>query len=287
MKIACLTGLVAAGLTAVMARASTAYLPSPHTGNLVPVASVQWAKDFWFDTNKATLPGSLTQTTFALDGEYGLAPGLALDATVGYSVVNYQGGPLGGLVLTQGNRNVRRGLIDTRIGLSWRLVDEFRSVNAAMPTITARAGAIIAGTYDTGFLNAVSDGADGWELGLKFGKVLLGANAGLYGDFTYRWLSTSTPDEWEASLGAYKIMGPLTASLGWREKQSVGGIDILGAGFSLDRFTDVREKNRTLELGLTWAPREGSTVSLGYARTLDGENSPKKNVLIGAASYGF
>ena len=177
--------------------------------------------------------------------------------------------------------------MDVPFGASWRIVDEFRSLNEAAPTVTVRLGAIVAGNYDTGFINAVSDGADGWELGVKFGKVFLGLNAGIYGDFTYRFLSSTIPDEWEASLGAYKIVDAFTFSLGLREKQSVGGIDILGPGFSLARFTDVREKNRTIELGVTWAWRDSSTLSLGYARTLDGENTPKKNVLISSASFAF
>lgn len=279
--------LVTLGVAAITASASTAYIPAPGTGNLQPTASVQWATDFWFDDNQATLPGHLTQTSVALEAEYGLAPNLGIDATIGYSNVNYQGGPLGPYTLTTDGKETRAGLMDLRFGASWRIVDEFQSLNEAAPTVTVRLGAIVAGTYDTGFLNAVSDGADGWDIGVKFGKVFLGLNAGIYGDFTYRFLSTSTPDEWEASFGAYKIVNAFTFSLGLREKQSVGGIDILGPGFTLARFTDVREKNRTIEMGVTWAWRDSSTLSLGYARTLDGENSPKKNVLIGSASFAF
>ena len=263
---------------------SDAYLPAPGTGNLRPVASVQWAKDFWFDDNTATLPGHLTQTTAGVDLEYGIARNLAVDVSVGVSNVNYQGGPLGGAVLTQDNVFSRHGLTDTRFGLSWRVVDEFASFNDATPTLTLRLGGIIAGNYDTGFLNAVSDGADGYEIGLKFGKVFIAQSAGLYGDIAYRWLTSSTPDEWEASLGVFKTSGAFTYSAGLREKQSVGGIDILGPGFSLARFTDVREKNRTMEVGITWNRSEASTLSLGYARTLDGENTPKKNVLVAAMS---
>ncbi len=263
---------------------SDAYIPAPGTGNLHPIASVQWAKDFWFDDNPATLPGHLTQTTAGVDVEYGIAPNLAIDVSVGVSNVNYQGGPLGGTVLTQDNILSRKGLTDTRFGLSWRMVDEFTSLNDAAPTLTLRVGGIIAGNYDTGFINAVSDGADGYEVGLKFGKVFIASSAGLYGDIAYRWLSSSTPDEWEASLGVFKTSGALTYSAGLREKQSVGGIDILGPGFSLARFTDVREKNRTAEVGITWNRTEASTLSLGYARTLAGENTPKKNVLVAAMS---
>lgn len=268
-------------------RATDAYVPAPGTGSLYPVTSVQWATDFWFDDNKATLPGHLTQTTVGVDAEYGVAEDLAVDLSVGFSMVNYQGGPLGGLVLTQDGENTRHGLTDIRFGASWRLLDEFTSVHEATPTITLRVGGIVAGTYETGFLNAVSDGADGWEVGLKFGKVFIAANAGIYGDVTHRWLSTSTPDEWEAGLGLFKTVGNFTYTIGLREKQSVGGIDILGPGFTLDRFTDVREKNRTAEIGATWNLSSNSFLSLGYARTLDGENTPKKNVLVTAFGIQF
>jgi len=264
--------------------AANAYIPAPGTGNLHPVASLQWATDFWFDDNSATLPGHLTQTTAGMDAEYGVAKNFAVDLSLGVSTVNYQGGPSNGVVLTQDDKLTRRGMTDTKLGVSWRMVDEFASINEATPTLTLRLGAIIAGNYDTGFLNAVSDGADGYEIGLKFGKIFLGSNAGLYGDIGYRWLSSSTPDEWEASLGVFKTSGKFTYSVGLREKQSVGGIDILGPGFTLDRFTDVREKNRSAEFGLTWNWRPASTLSVGYARTLDGENTPKKNVIVTAMS---
>ena len=115
--------------------ASNAYLPSPQTGNLHPIVSVQWARDFWFDDNPATLPGNLTQTTVGVDAEYGIAPGFALDLAVGVSTVNYQGGPLAGIVLTKDNQNVRRGLTDTRFGLFWRIVAPAASSQA----ITIRA----------------------------------------------------------------------------------------------------------------------------------------------------
>lgn len=267
--------------------ASDAYLPAPQTGNLVPVVSLQWAKDFWFGDTPATLPGHLTQTTLGFEGEYGVAPDMAVDVSSGYSFVNYQGGPLAGIGLIQDGRETRGGLTDTRVGLSWRLVDEFRSVAEAAPTLTLRAGGIIRGTYETGFVNAVGDGASGWEAGVKFGKVFQAHNAGLYGDATYRWLNTSTPDEWEISVGGFKTIAQFNLFLGLREKHSVGGIDILGPGFTLDRFTDVKEVNRTIETGIGWSLNPGTWLSLGYVRTLDGENTPKKNVVLLSYSAGF
>lgn len=268
-------------------RASDAYLPSPQTGNLIPVASVQWAEDFWFGDTPATLPGHLTQTTLAFEGEYGLAPDWAVDISSGFSWVNYQGGPLAGIGLIQDGKETRNGVTDTRVGISWRLVDEFRSVSEAAPTLTLRVGGIVRGTYDTGFINAVGDGASGWEAGLKFGKVFQSLNAGLYGDATYRWLNTSTPDEWEIGIGGFKTISNFNLFLGLREKHSVDGIDILGPGFTLDRFTDVKEVNRSIETGIGWSLGPQTWLSLGYARTLEGKNTPKKNVVLLSFSSAF
>lgn len=279
--------LLAATLLVAHASAANAYLAAPGTGSLNPVASVQWAKDFWFDDNPATLPGHLTQTTMGVDGEYGLAPNFAADFSAGYSWVNYQGGNLGGIVLTRDGRETRAGTTDYRVGLSWRLLDEFESFAEAAPTVTVRLGGIIAGDYDTGFLNAVSDGADGVEAGVMFGKILLAHNAGIQGEFTYRWRSSSVPDEWEASFGAFKTVKGLTLSAGLRQKVAVGGIDILGPGFTLDRFTDVREKNLTAEVGVALKVVGDHSLRLGYARTLDGENTPKKNVVVVATTFSF
>ncbi|GAB5562533.1 MAG: hypothetical protein SynsKO_41800 [Synoicihabitans sp.] len=273
--------IIALASAPALVQASDAYIPAPGTGNLYPVASLQWATDFWFNDTPATLPGHLTQTTVGADLEYGVAENVAVDLSLGFSMVNYQGGPVGGaLVLTRDGQNTRHGMTDTRFGVSYRILDEFQSINEAAPTITLRLGGIIRGTYDTGFLNAVSDGANGVEAGVKFGKVFIGSSAGIYGDFAYRWLSSTIPDEWEVGLGVYKTWGKLTYSTGFREKHAVDGLDILGPGFTLAGFPDVKEINRSMELGVTWNFKPNSFISLGYARTLEGENTPKKNVIV-------
>ncbi len=178
-------------------------------------------------------------------------------------------------------------MTDTRFGISYRILDEFQSINEAAPTITLRLGGIVRGTYNTGFLNSVSDGANGVEVGAKFGKVFIASSSGIYGDIAYRWLSSTVPDEWEVGLGVYKTWGKLTYSAGLREKHSVDRIDILSPGFTLERFTDVQKKNRSAELSVTWNLKPSSFISLGYARTLDGENTPKKNVIVTAMSINL
>lgn len=281
--------LLAAGLCAAAPAiyALSAYLPRAGQAELHPSVSYQWFDDFWFGKTPAVLPGQVVQRTVGLEGGYGFTDRLALDYATGYSRVNYAGGPLGGpggIVLTKDAREDRSGLADSRVALAVSLTDEFASLNPAMPTVAVRVGAIIAGSYDTGFVNAVGNGGSGVEATLLLAKTFPLHGAGLTAELGYRWLDGAVPDAWTAALGAFKTFGTVTFSAGLREYHSTSGIDILGAGFaSLDSFPATREINRTYELGLTWRYDDHIGYSLGYARTLEGRNTAKKNVLIFAA----
>ena len=69
------------------------------------------------------------QRTFAIGAEYGLTDSVALDISTGYGYNTL--GPSG----LQGKDS---GLIDTNMGLRWRLVDERR--HTYLPTFSIRAG---------------------------------------------------------------------------------------------------------------------------------------------------
>ena len=282
-----LSALAACSLCSTAALAASAYLTAPGQLSVQPTYSHQWARDFWFNDTPFSLSGDLVQDTAGLDGQWGIAPGVALDWSVAYSTVTYEGGTVAGLELTQNGKQHRSGIADSNLGLSFNLSDEFASPSDATPTISARIGGIIAGNYDTGFLNAPGDGASGVEFGLLFGKFFPLLNGGVYGDLGYRWLSSDTPDAWLGSVGAYKILGPITLSAGLREYHSVDGLDILGPGFTLDRFTAVREINRSYEAGLTWRQSDRNSFSVGYAHTFEGENTPKKSVVVLAGNLLF
>lgn len=276
-----------AALIPTKVQAVSAYLASPGSVCVQPTFSHQWSRDFWFNDTPFALTGDLVQDTAGIDGQWGLAPRVALDWSVAYSTVTYEGGTVSGLTLTRDGKQHRSGLADSLVGLAVNLTDEFASVSEATPTISVRLGGIIAGTYDTGFLNAPGDGADGVEVNLLLGKFFPYLNAGIVGDLSYRWMGSDTPDAWLGSFSAYKIFGDITFSGGVREYHSMDGLDILGPGFTLDRFSAVQEINRSFEFGLTWRQSDRRSFSIGYARTFDGENTPKKNVVVVAGSLVF
>ena len=62
------------------------------------------------------------------------------------------------------------GLADVNLGVTWRFLDEALSDYALMPSVALRAGGIIAGDYQTGYINSLGDGGDGFEVSALAGK---------------------------------------------------------------------------------------------------------------------
>ena len=245
------------------------------------LASYQRARDFYaLGDTRFTLPDPLEQTTARVDLAYGLSDTWALDASFGWSTVYYKESATlaPGLFLLKNGKQRRSGLTDTRLGLRHTLVDEFASLSESTPTLTARVGAIIPGTYDTGFINAVGDGAAGVEVGLHAAKTFAATGNALFGDLTWRGYAEDVPDAIEASVGFSQQIRAAVVTLGLRHLHSLDGVDILGPGFTgLGSFPAVQEINTSLELGLSF-PLGPVTAGLGYARTLTGENTPVKSV---------
>lgn len=272
------------------ALAQSAYLPA--VGKVVarPLYSYQRATDFYaLGDTQFTLSDPLEQHTARLDLDYGITPDWALDASFGWSAVIYDEPqpPRLGISLLEGGDIRRSGLIDTRLGVRRVVQDEFASMSEFAPTVALRAGAIIQGAYDTGFINAVGDGASGVELGLLAAKSLAATGTAFFGDLVWRGYSEDVPDAVEASLGVSQQVQSTTITLGIRHLHSLDGPDILGPGFtSLESFSDVKEVNTSLEVGLS-VPVGPVTAGLGYAWTIDGANTPKKHVVALSATTEF
>jgi hypothetical protein len=270
--------------------AQTAYLPQPGEMTVTPLASYQRARDFYaLGDKRFTLPDPLEQHTARLDLDCGLAPGWAADASFGWSSVSYDESqpPFLGLSLLENGKTRQSGLIDTRLGVRRTLLDEFTTTSDSAPSLAVRAGAIVPGTYDTGFINAVGDGAAGLELGLLAAKSLPACGTTFFGDFVWRGYAENVPDALEASVGVSQQVAAAVLTVGIRHLHSLDGVDILGPGFTgLASFSDVKEINTALEFGLS-LPLGSVTLGLGCALTIDGENTPKKRVFAVSASQSF
>ena len=269
----------AAALAAAQtASAQIVWLTAPGTLVLTPGYTVQSFDEFHLGAVKTKLPDDITQRTTALRFDYGLAPRLALDATIGYTTVKFN---------PPGASFKRSGRDDARLGLSYALLAE----TAERPAITYRTGLILNGSYDVpNTLPPVNpgDGASGFESSLAIGKSL-GEGFAAYGEVGYRNRNHNVPDDIFYSVGAVKQFGGFGVNLGYRRTQGLSGGDIGGPGFGTRfGFPQVKEVVGLIEGGLSFTDSGGRSYQLSAAKAVgDLRNSGRARVLAFSISLPF
>lgn len=255
--------------------AQSAWLPAERQFKVTPGFSYSSFDEFWLGDKKIDNPPngkSLKQYTGYLSLEYGILPNLSADATVGYTWTDSDA--FGGNVSDD-------GLMDTSIGLRYRLLDEHTAGCPWAPTVAVRVGGVIPGTYDENSPFSAGDGAYGFESSLLFGKAFGETGFGAYGDIGYRFRESPTPDEVFGSAGLYKQLGPVTLAAGYRHIQSTSGIDIGGADFNpalgtSHGFPAVKEINQLVEAGVSYTDKGGRNYQVSVAKSVDGRNTGDK-----------
>lgn len=249
--------------------AQSASLPPPAQLLATPVVTYQAFDEIWAGPSRMALPDSLTQRSYALVLELGVSERVALDATIGYSATNSAafGGP-----------QSDRGWTDSSVGLRWQLLNG-REVGrpTGVPTLTARVGAIIAGTYRASLPFSAGDGGSGVEASLLVDERALGG-LGLRGEYGYRWRNHGIPQDLFGSGGLYRTFGPATVSGSYRATLGRSGPDIGDPGFE---FSRLREVNHLLDVGLGLS-HHGRAYQFFVAKSLRGQNTGDK-LVVGAA----
>jgi hypothetical protein len=267
-----LLSLAAAALLVLSAASVSAqmspWVPDRGQFNVNPVVIFQTYDKFWLGKRKVDFPDT-DQQTAALLFEYGLFEDIALDAAVGY--VRSIG--------TRSGAGTDDGLNDTLLGVRWRPLDEYEWESAWVPTVALRAGAIIAGTYETNTPESPGDGANGFEGSLLIGKTFyLGdlGDLGVNADVGYRYRREDVPDDFFCSLGIYKTLPwGLSVNLAFRHVQGLSGPDIGDPGFT---FPEVKEVQENLEWGFGYTDDHQRYLGFFMAHTLDGENTSQRLV---------
>ena len=162
------------------------------------------------------------------------------------------------------------GRLDSVLGVSLRLLDEFES--AGGPTVTLRAAAIIKGDYDGGRLAALGNAANGVELaalvGKQFGRVALWAEGGV------QERSNQVPHATFYELGGRVRLGAgFSANASWGTKDYSGNLDVAGPGFTPAAFQRVRTERKLVKLGLNWAFAANQGLGLDVSQLRKGRNT--------------
>ena len=259
---------------------NSAWLPAPGGGSVSLSLIYQNAGEFYRGSEKVPGPlaeEDLTQKTAMVQVKYGLLDYVALDLAVGGSQASKSGaGPK--------ESEDESGITDINVGVTVRVVDEAVTQG---PSIAFRVGGIKSGSYDTGYINSIGDGGDGFEVSGIIGKFLSDDFA-ISGEFGYRVRNEDIPDAIFANItGSLILADMLGVSVNYTMENSTDGIDIGSEGFVPSRFPETEEDTHTLGSTLTFFMGGGTSISGSYARVIDGRNTGEYNIFAVSLGYSF
>ena len=163
----------------------TPWIAEPGTGTISFTYANQSAKEFWRPVDGSVMKvkgpleatdASLAQNTMWFAANYAVNDFVALDIQSAFASSFVTGG-----VGPSGGEESYSGLFDSNIALTFRLVDELIS---DAPSVAVRVGGILAGAYDTGYINSLGDGGHGVETSLIIGRF--GSAAGFSAEVGFR-----------------------------------------------------------------------------------------------------
>jgi hypothetical protein len=208
------------------------------------------------------------RASYGVNFNYGLADSLSIDGTLARGKVKV------------GAADNSSGLLDTVIGLNWRVVDEYEIRNA--PTVTLRATGIINGNYDGAKLAALGKDANGFGLSAIIGRQFT-SNLRAWGGLGYENRSSGVPN-----AISYRVIPALDLTAGYVSKKFDGSLDIGGAGFTPAAFQRVKEQRQVAKFAASYAIAGNQTIGLSLGKVVGGRNTVKDDRIVGVNySYGF
>ena len=274
VNLATLTALAAALAFPTLSHAqNSVWLPAPGSGSVGLSYLSQEADRFYIGGNLTSLPfGTIKIKTTTLAGQYAVADSLAVDAKI----------PFARRTSGLGSDS---GTGDARVGVTWRFVDEFE--NRGAPTVAVRAGAIIAGNYQTFRPDSIGDGASGYEVSLLVGRYLT-PNFGIRGEVGIRDRNRGIPNQTFLSVGAdLRITPSLAGSVGFSSIRNSGNLDIGGPGFTPLRFQQVAEKRSVINAGLSYSVTERVSLNGNIGKVTSGRNTRKDDLYSLGVAFDF
>ena len=305
-----MTGAAGAALVAglsvqpVLAQ-GTPWIAEPGTGTISFTYANQSAKEFWRPVDgtvtKVTGPlgptgASLAQNTMWFAANYAVNDFVALDVQSAFASSLVTGG-----VGPSGGQESYSGLFDSNVALTFRLVDELIS---DAPSVAVRVGGILAGAYDTGYINSLGDGGHGVETSLIVGQF--GNAAGFSAELGFRVRGSTevntqavggamaagetvdVPNDMFVNLGLFIPAGSaVTLGVDYRIVNALSGIDIGGPGFSPSRFPGLEEDAHLVGGRVLINATDVVSLNVFFGQVVKGNNTAVSRVFGGGLSFGF
>jgi hypothetical protein len=260
-----------------------------------------------YDDNVRISAGSLVL-------EYGITDRLTVDLSSGF-------GKLGrhkifdryaGLQQTPESPD-KYGILDSRLGIRYKIIDEYDSKYKWMPTISVRAGGIKKGDYDRN-PQSLGDGASGGEVNLYFAKDFDVWGLGTLGDVGYRKRENPVPDDilyygalykkflesffltiggrGQIGQGGYAYADPRQAPplnyYNTKTPDLIPGVNLYDIWVKDQRPAWGRHEDfHNVEIGLGFSDSYGNFYNFFYAQTYSGYNTAKLQTVGFAANLPF
>ena len=181
------------------------------------------------------------------------------------------------------------GLADVSFGVTYRLLDEMISENELLPSVVLRLGGLIGGDYETGAINSLGDGGDGFEISGLAGKFFADCFA-LSAELGSRNRNNDIPDNLFLRLSGGVLWNRLGLSINYERIDTPWGSLDIGSGespgvFIPARFPEVKEELQLLGGGLSVALTDQITLGLAYTAVVDGRTTADSDVF--SVSLGY
>ncbi|HXT13519.1 MAG TPA: hypothetical protein VN873_18345 [Candidatus Angelobacter sp.] len=253
------------------------------------------AYHFWADNTRHSVDFKLGGEHYGIDInqgyvslQYGISERWAADLALGYTTVGWRFFANG---QTPGTVRSTTGLMDVPFGLRYQLLKEGDSnIPGWAPTLTARFGAIVPGSFDDHIPFAPGTRSTAIEPELLARKHFGWEGLGAYADGLFRWNHTTGNDCYIVSLGLFQQINRWELDAGYRHLGSINGNNIQFDPATQDIVYPraVREIQDSFEAGFDYrTPWHGLRMGFQSRTVFDGANTDKKFWLGGFIEMPF
>jgi hypothetical protein len=218
--------------------------------------------------------------------QYGLTERWALDLNVGATTVGWRS-------FSQGNATESTtGLMDSSFGVRYQIFKEAKDESPWLPTLTARAGAILPGSFNEGFAFSPGLRSAAIEPEMLARKHFGWPGLGAYADCLYRWNRTTGNDQYITTIGLFQQIKGWELDAGYRHLQTISGTDITFGNpndlTTLQYPRDPREISDAIEAGFSYTTSKRHFRYGFHSRTIfDGNNTDRKFWVGGSLDVPF
>jgi len=231
--------------------------------------------DFFIGDTSTDLGGTLRGTFTWLKFTYGYDDIWAFDARTGYAESTFEN-----------SLADQADFTDTSFGVSYQFINEFEADNG-LPTISGRIGYTIGGDYDPDQIEAIGDGASGFDVSFLIGKSLT-PSWSVFGDLTFRQRDSGVADGIKYIVGGsytppIPYLGFLLSLAGTRTDSDID----LGQGAGIEEFSQTDRDSDLIVGGFNLNFPIGIGFGLSYSALINGSNQADTDVISANIGYTF